>query len=143
MKQEEITEGKILMKRFTHDHFNPGEHSSDWLFNLEKEDAVKAILFYYTEVAPNLSFKEVMEFLVKLESFEHNGYHYRTVVGFGNYCGIMQAIEKAVLDKWESSHVVHEKRSSYTWTPDTKLEAIFIAIVKFIKWFNETYKPNT
>jgi hypothetical protein len=144
MKQEEITEGKILMRRFTHDHFNPGEHSSDWLFNLEKEDAGKALFFYYTEVAPNLSYKDVMEFLVKLEAFEYDELYFSTTVGHGPRCHIYarrNGVEKAVA-YFMSSHrdltCIHN-----VWHPDTKLEAIFITIVKFIKWFNETYNPNT
>ena len=144
MKQEEITEGKILMKRCTHDHFNPGEHSSDWLFNLEKEDAGKALFFYYTEVAPNLSFKEVMEFLVKLETFDFDEMYFTTTISTGPRCQIHARRNGVNLTvaHFTGSHM-DIKCLHNTWHPDTKLEAIFIAIVKFIKWFNETYKPNT
>ena len=142
MTQEEISQGKILIRRFTNLHLNPLKNRKKWIFRQNEEDDETALLFYYSEVSPKLSFNELMEFLMKLESFEIDGFHYRTIVGSGKYCCIAQVQGKAIVNKWESSHIALEESSSYSWQPNAKLEAIFITILKFIKWFNDQYIPK-
>lgn len=82
------------------------------------------------------SWSWIMPVVEKIESLKSDDYEYNVVIGFKNYCGIAQS-KKRVLTKWESSHLVTEPNKMYTWKPDTKKEAIFIACVKFIKWYNE------
>lgn len=135
MTQQEITEGKILIAKFLHS--NGLKAKAEWLFDFENPaDEEKMLMFYFTEVSPRISFNELMEFLVAIDSFTHNDFAYETIVGPGNYCGIIQYKDAKRTLTLEGTTIDFDTTPFTVTTPDNKLESIFIAIVKFVKWFN-------
>lgn len=140
MKKEEIIEGNKLMaefmgKEFVHWTF---ESRTSWLSGRYNLKGYFTSFTSYEELPYLTSWDWLMSVLDKIERLDEDGTHYNIVMGFKTYCGITQG--KGMLgniNRWESSHTVTEPDKTYTWKPETKIEGVWIAIVKFLKWKKE------
>ncbi len=77
----------------------------------------------------------LMPIVEKIEKLGHD-----CVMGFNNYCGFRHKNlknDKGNTLTFESTHVVIEPNKIYTWQASSKIEGIYIAVIKFIKWYNE------
>lgn len=128
MTKEEIIEGNKLIARFMSSKF-----SSEYGYLIGNEWFDLKQLFYHS------SWNQLMPVLEKIESLIDDGYKYDVVIGFKTYCGITRS-KNMMRDtkRWESSHTVNEPDKIYTWKPSTKIEGIWIAVVKFLKDYNDT-----
>ena len=154
MEKEKIIEGNKLIADFMGYEYIPWNNCDDfkpgfWLRGLSKSQRqyisklpVKPFLCRNaTQLAYNSSWNWIMPVLEKIESLTDDGYKYDVVIGFKTYCGITRS--KNMMrdaERWESSHTVNEPGKIYTWKPTTKIQAIWIAVVKFLKWRDEQGK---
>ena len=83
----------------------------------------------------------LMPVVEKIEKLKHDGFGYKVIID-DNYCCIWQIKGRVGgTIKWESSKpytkdLGNGRSESGTLRPETKIEAVFITVVKFLKWYN-------
>lgn len=86
------------------------------------------------ELKYHTSWDWLMPVVVRIESLNFN-----VLIGFGNSCIIIERIKaahKAI--KFESSEVVRTDDKQHTQRPDSKIQAVYTAVVQFIQFYNKT-----
>lgn len=86
----------------------------------------------------------LMPVVEKIEQLRQGDKSYDIVIGFGEYCGIVQYEgrgRKRAVQRWESSQpyrVDHEHGivEQGTKRPDTKIQAVYSSIIQFITYYN-------
>jgi hypothetical protein len=106
-----------------------------WEFNDEWYDCSRP-----EDLGFDVSWDWLMPVVEKIESLGHN-----CTMGFNNYCGFKHRTlknSKGNVLTFESCHIVTEPDKIYTWTDYTKIEGVYIAVIKFIEWYNGNNKSN-
>ena len=87
----------------------------------------------------------ILPILLNIEKLRHGTFSYDSIIGLGNTCTIIQygnLGRKTMSQKWESTHSYTNELGpksieAGTWVPGSKIQAIWVACIKFIKWYNE------
>lgn len=83
------------------------------------------------------SYEWIMPVIEKIEKLG-----FKVLIGFDTYCGIIKnqkLIDESTL-KFESTELVSEPSKSYTKSADTKIHGVYLAVIKFVKWYNDQKK---
>lgn len=91
------------------------------------------------------SWEWLMPVVEKIESLKPDGdYHFNVVIGFNSYCGIGVSIRGACKLSFESGHPINDiQKGIYgTQSADNKIQAVWIAVTRFITWYNNNIKSK-
>lgn len=92
------------------------------------------------------SWEWIMPVVEKIESLKPEGdYHFNVVIGFNNYCGIGVSIRGLCKLSFESTEPINDVQKGIygTKSADSKLEGVWLAVTRFITWYNNNIKNKS
>jgi hypothetical protein len=139
-KQEEIIEGNKLIAEFMYPNAKEEYASGE----IEIEDGLfkKGMLIFghYDQMRYHMSWDWLMPVVEKIENIDirNNGYDFPKVKFLGDCVEIFAyATYRGKTIYWKNWHSINGTNHPHVNQTDSKLKAVYIAVVEFIKWYNK------